>query len=1024
MRVKPGHALLKGFVTLFVALPMLYSCFDDSELWEKIESIEARLDSLESSLNGQIKAFSDFLAGGDITISSCVQNDNGSYSLTLSNGTKFTMLPDSTDVSALVSYVEIDGVKYWAAPDAEGKLTPLLGAAGKKLPVISAVPVVEERDGVYYLIFDGKEYITGYNTEDFVSIFTSYTLNRDEAGQLYSATFTFGEDMSFTVSLDGYSGFSFLDSSAEKTTEYYVAYGETVDILVEAPGVVDFVMQVPEGWKAKERVEEFDGSRYVTVTAPDKDPETSFNEGNLKVVAVLEGGKAVAATLKLTTNPFKVFAAAPSKAVITNYVGVDKFIYGLSSAADFNASNMHADAAALLGGTPKTGVALAEDAVSVDYSDILGQDLTLGEKYVLWAVPVLCTYVGETAEVLADEENMVTTEFTHLSVELSDPVPSFDDANITVAMEEVTSYYAGTSFASETLQDDVLKKINSGSIKPVTEPFEYEGSAFTFPSPLANAGILLNPGSEYCTWIVPVRDGRSVYVPEDMIYKDFTLKLIEKGGVATVADDGSEVDCVSIKVNLKHEKAKQIYYAFMTERTASRYPDNDLKADYVLKNGTMISVADGTPVALIENLKPQTRMTLLAVAVDADGKYGTVMSETYQTKPIEYNAIKLTLTAETIKDKMATIKIGYTGGLPTDYVYWVASENNKDWIATFDRSESAVAEYLCLCKDPEQDPLLYDSRNQVTIENGMISVRDLYGDTQYRLVVVAKDADGKPSKYRSLIFKTMSVDLGEIVKSDQQIWKDAKNQIKIDWKEDKFHEGEESAIYAFDITVPSTHTAYIWCITESYFKENTSTQTIEQQIVDIEKYCSRKYDAGRTIYEEVAPGKFEHKIEPLWYDDNGKDHTGHLMNVYDYYVHGFPTNGFVTYFAQSHGEGNCTSWENGQCYNYNYAVAGITKHQTLEYYIEYVKSNRGSYCTQENTILKAAQDLLNAYLPYYEDSQPKLYINNGEALYMEQHYGAGPDDSGNVVDDVYVVLKDASGNYYEPMKFDVPNYFK
>ena len=42
---------------------------------------------------------------------------------------------------------------------------------------------------------------------------------------------------------------------------------------------------------------------------------------------------------------------------------------------------------------------------------------------------------------------------------------------------------------------------------------------------------------------------------------------------------------------------------------------------------------------------------------------------------------------------------------------------------------------------------------------------------------------------------------------------------------------------------------------------------------------------------------------------------------------------------------------------------------------------------------------------------------------MEQHYGSGPDDAGNVVDDVYVLFKDAEGNYYEPMSFPVPNNF-
>ena len=167
-----GHAILNGLFMLLFLSPVATSCFDDSELWEKIDQIEARLDSLEAGLNGQIQAFSDFLAGGDITISDYLKNTDGSYAITLSNGTKFTVLPDSTDFSALVSYVELEGVKYWATYNAEGNLVPLLGAGGAKIPVYNATPVVEEREGVYYLIVGSNEYVTGYTTEDIVSIFT------------------------------------------------------------------------------------------------------------------------------------------------------------------------------------------------------------------------------------------------------------------------------------------------------------------------------------------------------------------------------------------------------------------------------------------------------------------------------------------------------------------------------------------------------------------------------------------------------------------------------------------------------------------------------------------------------------------------------------------------------------------------------------------------------------------------------------------------------------------------------------
>lgn len=200
---KCGYTFLKYVLLVLFVSPSVTSCYDDSEIWDKIGAIEDRLNTLETGLNNQIKAFSDFLADKGITISECKQNADGSYSISLSNGTSFNTLPETADFSALVSYVEIDGVKYWASYDPEGDLVPLVGADGSKVPVHTAAPVVEERDGVYYLVLGDKEFVTGYRTKDVVSIFTSCQLNKDDAGQVYSATFTFGEDMSFTVIVDG-----------------------------------------------------------------------------------------------------------------------------------------------------------------------------------------------------------------------------------------------------------------------------------------------------------------------------------------------------------------------------------------------------------------------------------------------------------------------------------------------------------------------------------------------------------------------------------------------------------------------------------------------------------------------------------------------------------------------------------------------------------------------------------------------------------------------------------------------------
>ena len=89
-----GSALLKGLLCMALVAPMTVSCYDDAALWEEIEGIKGEIQKLQDQLNGQIKALNDLLEGGDITIAECVKNNDGSYQITLSNGTKFTVLPE------------------------------------------------------------------------------------------------------------------------------------------------------------------------------------------------------------------------------------------------------------------------------------------------------------------------------------------------------------------------------------------------------------------------------------------------------------------------------------------------------------------------------------------------------------------------------------------------------------------------------------------------------------------------------------------------------------------------------------------------------------------------------------------------------------------------------------------------------------------------------------------------------------------------------------------------------------------
>ncbi len=1018
------NLFIKGLLLFCFVSPMFVSCSDIKELWEKVEDIESRLDSIQNDLNAQIEAMNALLEGGDITIAKCEKNDNGSYSITLSNGTEFTVMPELACYEPIVSYVEENGVKYWAIYDSDGVLTPLLDGTGGKIPVSAATPVIEERDGVYYLIIGKNEYVTGYGKDDNVSVITDYVINADESGNAYSVTFKIGEE-TFTLSVDGYKGFTFRLGSAQIggniIKDLYVTYGSTYRITAGLDGVVDYVMQIPDGWRVRETMDETTGELNLDITAPTKETiaaGAAVDGGDLKVVAVIEGGDAMVARLELSTAPFKTFKVTATNAVIEKYNGVDKFLYGLTKESDYDEAAIFAGAEAMLNANDK---GVSETDIDRLLSEILGAELVAGQKYVLWAIPAFYDITDEDAAYYVVEGLIETLLFggTIIRQEISDI--TFNDAVLDFSLSGAESYFGGTCENTQEAIREVLFRINNKMDDPFTAPLSYNGSVFSFPTGEVDDDIVVKSATEYITWVVPYIEGQEEkYSVEDMVSKSFTLSEITAGGNIDVVPDVAEIDKVSINVPLSAPGASRIYYIFLAKRTANRY-DEAARADYLLKNG---KIADGeSVVASVGNLTSGTERVLFAMAVDSEGKYGTVSVSEYVTEELVYNDMTVTLTAGQVGANTASVSVSVTGGTAVDYVYWAGKQTEEFWLGLSGTTalEKAASAQQLLALYPEDNDVVR-AMNLFPLTDGVINMTELKGNTTYQVVVLAVDSEGKYSEVGHTQFNTLSVNLGVIVTKESSRWTDMYERIEIKWAEEKFRlaaNSNMSAFYAFDISIPSDHTAYILCITEEYFKENPDTQKLEDMIIDIEAQCSRKYDAGKVTYDESG----DYAVEPDWVDDEGNVHQGSLLNVYDFYVHGYPTNGFATYFAAgSHGADNCPEWENGECGNYAYALQHITKRHSVDYYKDLFRNNRG--LRVQSVIDKAAQDLFEAYYPYYKDAKPLIYENDGSPLYMENHYASGPNDEGVVMDDVFVVLKDADGNYYEPMSFEVPNYFK
>lgn len=1012
-----------------VVMPMLTSCYDDTSVWDKFDEIENRLEAIELSLNEQIQALSTII-DGKITVSSYEKNSDGSYKVTLSNGSKFTVLPDGTNYSALVSVITVNGVKCWATYDASGKLIALTDDAGQPVPVVNdyrtQVEVVVE-DGAYYLVIDGKKYMTGYDTKDLVQVFSSCEQLKDASGNVYAMTFTFGDGVKVTVAVDGYNGVIFkLPSmvSSEVVTEYFVSNSDTQSLLLDMVGVIDYIMQIPDGWRIAERTDEYSGDKYIDITAPSTEAiaaGAAVAKGELKVVSVVEGGKAAVSKVMLSSDPFKTFEVNGTKAVLVPYVGVQKFVYGITLKSEYNEATLINTVNTILKttGSIPAGYVMSENAIDAEHQETYGKNLTNNAEYVFWAIPALYSE-GENGGFYVKEGTFKTYEFSNVSVRFNKVTASLLDAELNITFNGVNKIYAGVTEKTSDALSEIIRLINYEVYTPVEVNSTYNGPASAFPT-ASNENDEISYGKEYICWIVPYQEGKTTYTTNDLIYTEFKTKSLTSGSSLEVALGEATLSRTSIKVPLSSQGAKMIFYCYMTKDDGERIErvDNDTKAEIIQENASCVVVKGDKTDALVEKVYPNTAMYLYTFAVDNNGKYGKVSHASYTTEKLDYNSLTVTAKDLEVSSESATFQIEVSGGEAVEYVYWFGKGTDDFWLNVkyLGGNQVTASQYLALYPNDENIVKSMNKYGPVG-SDGILKVNDLAKSSEYILVVSAKDKEGRYSSCAYKMVVTLAANLGTIVREGSAEWNKAKESLKFDWIKEKFHKKASSqgfSNYAFNFTCPTEYTAFIVCGNEDYYKSSFSA--VEDVILEIKDYACKRVDHDYVPTDAAG----EYLIEPNWYDNSGKARSGQLMCVYNFYVHGDPNEGYVTYLGSEHNSNSCPTWVGGSCENYEIQKQKLAKYVTIEHWIERFRNSWG--VTNEESLQKSAQAYLEAYMPFYKDADPKLYVNTGTSLYVNAPYASGPDDAGNVLDDVAVVLVDANGNYYEPMYIEVPDYF-
>ncbi len=1017
--------IAKALFCLVVVSPALTSCYDDSELWGAVDELTDRVTKLEADLKAQADAMSSLLSDGS-TIAKCEKQADGSYVVTLSDGAKFKVLPAGTDFSALMTYVEVGGSKYWAVYGPTGEVETLKDAEGKNIPVSVKVDVTV-KDGKYFLVINGVEYETGYDVEDLVQVYESCTPHTDASGNVYALTFSFGEGLDVTVSVDGYKGVLFKlenASSVALVSDYFVPYGKTQTFLIDKEGVIEYAPIAPSGWKVVERADKQSGNTYLDITAPSRElvaTGAAFAGGDLKAVAIVEGGDATITKLTLSAEPFRTLDMSSTRLVAEPYTGVSKYVYGIVPEDDFDKDAVLANVEDMVvsGSEAPAGYAVAETAVNLSMTEIFGGDLDPEKRYVFFVIPALYDLEAESVYYL-DPEMLVTYGFGAILAKISEPVPSLFDAEIAVEVVGTDKMWAGTSVKTDDLFTNITYSITNGIQEPVSVSLAYSGKASEFPTAEANANVDFTPGTTYVTWLVPFDPEKTEYTADDIVYKEFATHPVAQGGALNVTAGDPVVTASTITFPLSAEGAEMIYYAYLTEDEGGRLAATEGMDEYKFEliqesEGCTIVKADEVE-ASVSGLIPESTMWLYAAAVDADGKYGKVTCVSATLEKVKFNSLTVSYTNVEIGSDEIEYEIAVTGGTPVRYIYWIGTLNDPFWVKC-GKTRGNAEKYMAI--NPEDEAITKVMRANGDISaDGKIKITGLRLEEDYIMMVLAQDESGLFSKGAYKKVTTLAADLGEVRTEGSDLWNTAKSTVVLDWIEESFESAASQGLmaqYAFNFSCPQDYTAYVMCASDTYF-EDAGLVKMSQIMIEIENFASRKYDDGRTPMENGVPLN-----EPDYYKD-GVLRQGQMMNVYNYYVHGLPSLGFATYFApDSHGEGNCIYWDEdlGQDVNYQRALNNIAEHCTLAPYER--RAEAFGLSGQEKA--DWAQALLEAYLPYYENAEPILLINDGSPLTIRNPYGTGVNDKGVVPDRVIVMLKDRQGNYFEPMMFEVPDYF-
>ena len=897
-----------------LACPVFTSCYDDSALNERLDKVEGdiadldqRLKDLETRLNSELQALQTLLEGkiaalqgqvdGLVTVKSCNAKTDGTYEITLSDGSKFTVYPEyEQDLTGVVTTTTIDGVLYWAIYE-DGKPVIVTDAEGNPVPVVGVTPQVDvdPATGNVYVTFDGEEWINIGNNKpcvfaDAEIVYTDIYTDEEEAADpewnqetpMY-VTITLPDGNTITVTIDGAATFMFASNYGGPVKTQYVSNGSTVSIPVVASNIADWVKEVPAGWQVKENTQYLAdyGQAEFYVTAPSAEAIASgaaVAEGNIKVLAIAEGGKSITASVFVTTKAFKSITAGKGNLTVDMNHGVSGYLVGVSTLADFDPEAILAELKPVVEYVPDPNdwsdfgwspwyVLENETALDDNYFDSSIEEysiadlystaeMTPGEQYVVWVIG-LESWVNEaTWESGYNLGGVESVTYLNAFVELETTVLEFNDIQIEAQFTGITTFYGGFSqkYSDDDIIADLVSEINNYG--QYYEQFmvndEYvdgwDNGLYTGnPNDLVAGYQELQPASTYYLYIIPYVEGKK-YTTADIFYYEWTTEGLISGSSIAVTAGEPVVDFKKVAVPLSAEDAVYIYYYYVAPEMVSTIAD---KQAYLLNNGYM---SKGSAVTANKTgLTPGQTTTLLAMAVDQYGAYGDVFQQDFTAKEMTYAAATVTAELQGTPAQTGLVKISCDAEVDT-YYYWYKASDHFTWgDGYYGTTVETASSYIALT------PNSYYMNKVAAAElpaDG-IEMTGLTVGSPCFFVVSAKLADGSYTKATLLSF-TPEMNFGNFVYAtddngnENPAWTAAKPTVNYDVQT----VGDFTTV-SWSVDLPEGYSAITACFHKDYLMDYPSAKSKVQYILTSEYIGSAEVVAGETYANYYASSGYD-----------------------------------------------------------------------------------------------------------------------------------------------------------------------